>query len=225
MEGTEDALRTLPRGFTSLTMGPVNQPLWPTRAGGGLDGGVGRGDIGREKLTEDLLLTSASGLCDAVEVPSASGASSRRIRLRPGVLGVGARTLIGEDPALLLRLWVSRFWGRAGIIEPELACLRTPGGLAAPPEAPDAVEPFLCMRLVCTLATGTGVVECDRKAAAAAADERSPFEDLLFRNAWLAASAAFGEGVVFCGGPETARRRFLNIFAMNEEGAIRVVLA
>lgn len=85
------------------------------------------------------------------------------------------------------------------LIEPELACLRTPGGLAAPPDVPDAVEPFLCMRLVCTLPTGTGVVACDRKAAAAAADERSPLEDLLLRKAWLAARAAFGDGVVFCG--------------------------
>lgn len=35
-------------------------------------------------------------------------------------------------------------------------------------------ESLLCMRFVCTLATGVGVVECDRRAAAAAAEDKLP---------------------------------------------------
>jgi hypothetical protein len=55
------------------------------------------------------------------------------------------------------------------------------------------VEPdLLIVRFVCTSATEVGVVGRDRKAAAAAADDREALDDRFFRKAWAAAVVAEG---------------------------------
>jgi len=57
----------------------------------------------------------------------------------------------------------------------------------------DETEPLRCIRFVWMLAIGSGEVVCDRKAAAAAAEEREVVEAEFFRNAELAAIAAAEE--------------------------------
>lgn len=51
-------------------------------------------------------------------------------------------------------------------------------------------DPRRTIRFVCRLPTGSGVVVMDRKAAAAAAEDREPVDGLFLRKAWLAAAAA-----------------------------------
>jgi hypothetical protein len=60
------------------------------------------------------------------------------------------------------------------VIDPALALLSRPGCALALLLAIDAFDALLCMRFVCTLPTGVGVVECARRAAAAAAAGRVP---------------------------------------------------
>lgn len=60
------------------------------------------------------------------------------------------------------------------VIEQALPLLSSPGCALLELLMVDPFEFFLCMRFVCTLPTGVGVVVCDRSAAAAAAEEREP---------------------------------------------------
>jgi len=54
----------------------------------------------------------------------------------------------------------------------------------------DEVDARRTMRFVWTLAIGSGEVVCDRRAAAAAAEEREAWEDEFARKAWPAATVA-----------------------------------
>jgi len=86
-------------------------------------------------------------------------------------------------------------------MEPKLFCLTRPPRTAPPPRAGVALllpiedcEPRLIMRLVCRLPTGTGEVVCDRRAAAAAAEESDVVEAEFLRKAEVAAMAALELG-------------------------------
>lgn len=69
--------------------------------------------------------------------------------------------------------------------------LRSSCGLDDAELCMEDVEPDLLIVLfVCTSATEVGVVGRDRKAAAAAADDREALEAWFFRKAWAAAVAA-----------------------------------
>jgi hypothetical protein len=84
------------------------------------------------------------------------------------------------------------------VIDPALPLLSRPPGRALLPLLPtEPFESLLCMRFVCTLPTGVGVVVWDRRAAAAAAAERVPFVCWPLMKAWVAAAAAelVGRGV------------------------------
>lgn len=74
-------------GFCPVVTGPVNQPLWLIFVGGGLDGGVIRGDMGREKLID--------ARSDAVEARDALSAAPAALRspdlLEPGNASLAAR--------------------------------------------------------------------------------------------------------------------------------------
>ena len=75
------------------------------------------------------------------------------------------------------------------VMEPELPCRwSAPGRAAALPL--DEMDPRRCVRFVCTSLTGVGEVVWERRAAAAAAEERLAFEGRLARNACAAAVAA-----------------------------------
>ena len=63
----------------------------------------------------------------------------------------------------------------------------------------DPLEPRLCIRFVCTLATGTGVVVWDRRAAAAAAFDRLAWDARCARKACEAAVVAAAEVLVVDG--------------------------
>ena len=67
------------------------------------------------------------------------------------------------------------------VIDPLLVLRRSPGRSGALPF--DDKDPRLCMRLVCTCPTGAGLVVWERRAAAAAAAERSPLEARFARKA------------------------------------------
>lgn len=66
---------------------------------------------------------------------------------------------------------------------------RVPLPITLPPPT-ELCEPLLTMRLVCKLPTGSGVVVWDRRAAAAAAEERPVCDCARLRKAELAAVAA-----------------------------------
>lgn len=78
------------------------------------------------------------------------------------------------------------------VMEPELDCRRRPGALGCCLEKLpfDESEPRRTMRFVTVSPTGVGVVTWVRKAAAAAADERSPCDSAFFIKAFEAASEA-----------------------------------
>lgn len=82
------------------------------------------------------------------------------------------------------------------VIDPELPLRSScdPGGPLVDPAAElptDDVDPALrSVRFVWTSATEVGVVGSDRKAAAAAADDKDAFDDRFFRKAWAAAVVA-----------------------------------
>ena len=82
------------------------------------------------------------------------------------------------------------------VIEPPLFVLcKPPRPPLAPPPATlplpvELADPRLIMRLVCMLPTGSGVVVCDRNAAAAAAEERAAFDMDFPKKACVAAAAA-----------------------------------
>lgn len=74
------------------------------------------------------------------------------------------------------------------VIDPLLVLRKSPGRSGALPF--DVVDPRLCMRFVCICPTGAGLVVRERRAAAAAAAERSPLEARFARKACVAASDA-----------------------------------
>jgi hypothetical protein len=78
------------------------------------------------------------------------------------------------------------------VMDPELDCLRRPGapGCCLEKLPFDDSEPRRTMRFVTVLPTGVGVVACVRRAAAAAADERSPLDSAFLMKALEAASEA-----------------------------------
>lgn len=60
------------------------------------------------------------------------------------------------------------------VIDEVLPLLSIPGCALLPLLIAEPFESLLCMRFVCRFPTGVGVVECDRRAAAAAAEDRLP---------------------------------------------------
>lgn len=106
----------------------------------------------------------------------ASGAGLTGPFWRPGEGDLNVRSLM--EPLLL-------FLCRPPLPNPARAPL--PTTLLLPIEV---CEPLRTMRLVWTLPTGSGEVVCDRKAAAAAADERPVWDWDRAMKAWLAAVAA-----------------------------------
>lgn len=70
----------------------------------------------------------------------------------------------------------------------------------------EEVDPRRAMRLVWMLPTGSGLVVCDRRAAAAAAEDREACDDELARKAWPAAAVAALMVLRSRGGFELARR-------------------
>lgn len=109
----------------------------------------------------------------------ASGAAGIAALERPGDGDLKVRSLI--EPELLFLCRPTR---------PTLP--RVPLPITLPPVT-ELCEPRRTMRLVCILPTGSGVVVCDRKAAAAAAEERPVCDCARFRKAELAAVAAAEE--------------------------------
>jgi hypothetical protein len=76
------------------------------------------------------------------------------------------------------------------VMDPELDCRRR-GAFCCRETLPfDDSEPRRAMRLVTVSPTGVGVVTWVRRAAAAAADERSPLDSAFFMKAFEAASEA-----------------------------------
>lgn len=69
------------------------------------------------------------------------------------------------------------------VIEPVLFCRCMADGGRPAALVFDALEDLRCMRLVCISPMGTGEVVCDRKAAAAAADDREALDARLLRKA------------------------------------------
>jgi hypothetical protein len=77
------------------------------------------------------------------------------------------------------------------VMEPELDCRRRGPGGCLPVKLPvDESDPRRTMRLVTVSPTGVGVVTCVRRAAAAAAEERSPLDSAFLMKAVVAAREA-----------------------------------
>jgi len=104
--------------------------------------------------------------------------------LRPGEGDLNVRSVI--DPLLLLRC-------NPPLPTPPLVLLPITLLLT------ELCDPLLTMRFVCTFPTGSGEVVCERRAAAAAADEREVREVLRCKNAELAAVAAAAEVLLSTG--------------------------
>lgn len=83
----------------------------------------------------------------------------------------------------------------------------------------DAFEPRRTIRFVCMLPTGSGELVTDRKAAAAAADERLPFEGGRAMKAWAAAVAA-ADRVVWSRGTALCRLALLPRLRENMLGMV-----
>jgi len=100
-------------------------------------------------------------------------------------------------------------------MDPELDCRRRGPGCGRETLPFDESEPRRAMRFVTVSPTGVGVVTWVRRAAAAAADERSPLDSAFLMKALEAASEAdaLGGGARW-GGFDAARRRLPNMVAV-----------
>lgn len=108
-----------------------------------------------------------------------------------GIVGTGgASTALGTGCAARLGEGSRKDLSDIELLLPR----RSSWGLEVDVELPiEDVEPDrLIVLFVCTSATEVGVVGRDRKAAAAAADDREAFEARFFRKAWAAAVVAEG---------------------------------
>ena len=159
------------------------------------------GDIGREKFfvgvpfrarSASSLSTTFDNLFVCPVVPDGGAVDVTAFALDPrfpfagvgevmrcGIAGTGGTSEscdIGDRVPFAWLLPGDGVLNVRSVMEPLLLDLRSPGRPA--PSSPvfplpaEDVEPLLVMRFVCMLPTGSGDVVCDRRAAAAAAEER-----------------------------------------------------
>ena len=159
-----------PFGLAVITPGPLSKltPLPPAFVGGGEPMRCGGSTL--DALRDDLVGTGGGDTYPRQSEGTGGGSSARFPGAAPR-FGEGWRNVLS-------------------VMDPELFCrCGQPGPTVALPL--DAADSRLCIiRFVCIEPTGSGDVVCDRRAAAAAADESCPLETLLARNAWAAAVLA-----------------------------------